>query len=90
MNEAPKTVFYVLVENATGGLALHEFLKAAGCCARIAPAPRGQQTCCGMALLVMPPDIEPVLETLALPDAPAHERVVELPYNFNPNRDKYC
>lgn len=84
------TSFYVLVESATTGMALYEYVRAQGCKARIAPVPRGLTACCGMSLLVNPADIDCVKKALVLPKAPPHERVVELENQINPHRDQYC
>ncbi len=86
----PDTVFYVLVRNATEGMALYDFLRSAGCRARIAPAPRGETTCCGMALRVAACDIAAVRCALAAEDAPGFDRVVELADDIDPHRDVYC
>ncbi len=84
------TVFYVLVNNATEGMALYTYLRAAGCVARIAPAPRGETTCCGMSILVRPDAMPSVRAALGADDAPPYDRVVELENRIDPTRDAYC
>ncbi len=88
--KALDTVFYVLVNNATEGMALYTYLRDAGCMVRIAPAPRGETTCCGMSLRVLPKDMPVVHEVLDCDDAPGYDRVVEVIDDINPNRDVYC
>ncbi len=87
---APDTVFYVLVHSATEGMALYTYLRDEGCEVRIAPAPRGETTCCGMALRVWPRDMPPVREALDGEDAPSYDRMVELTNDIDPTRDVYC
>ncbi len=88
--KARDTVFYVLVNNATEGMALYTFLRDVGCMVRIAPAPRGETTCCGMSLRVVPADMSAVYEALDYDDAPGYDRVVEIIDDIDPNRDIYC
>ncbi len=88
--KASDTIFYVLVNNATEGMALYTFLRDAGCMVRIAPAPRGGTTCCGMSLRVCVPDMPAVYEALERDGAPGYDRVVELVDDIDPHRDIYC
>ena len=57
-----KIHYYILFETYTQGLVLQDFLKKDNIKSRIAPAPRSIQgeLGCGMALLIMPEDIEKV------------------------------
>lgn len=85
-----KTVFYVLVSSSTEGLSLYRALREAGCRARIAPAPRGETTCCGMSIMVEPIDMPAVLAALDADPSLSYDRVVELENRIDPRRDAYC
>ena len=89
-SEAADTVFYVLVNSSTEGMALFMRLREAGCKVRVAPAPRGATTCCGMSILVNPEDMPDVRAALAANPVLTYDRVVELPNEINPHRDRYC
>ena len=83
--------YYILFDNYTQGLALHELLRAEGLRARIAPTPRsveGSQPC-GMSLLVRGEDIAAVRECIDRHGA-AHRDIVGLPCQINPKRGKFC
>ena len=87
---AAGTVFYVLVNSSTEGMALFTRLREAGCKVRVAPAPRGATTCCGMSILVNHEDMPAVRTALEAHPTWAYDRVVELPNEINPHRDRYC
>ncbi|MDO4289813.1 MAG: DUF3343 domain-containing protein [Eggerthellaceae bacterium] len=84
------TVFYILVNSSTEGMALYTRLREAACRVRVAPAPRGEQACCGMSILVAPGDMPAVRAALAADRSLIYDRIVELPNTINPHRDKYC
>ena len=87
---APDTVFYLLVNSSTEGMALFTRLREAGCAVRVAPAPRGATTCCGMSVLVNPEDMPAVRAALEANPTWEYDRVVELVNDINPHRDRYC
>ena len=89
-SEVSSTVFYVLVNSSTEGMALFMRLREAGCKVRVAPAPRGATTCCGMSIMVNPEDMPAVRAALEANPTWAYDRVVELPNDINPHRDRYC
>lgn len=84
------TLFYILVDSTTAGMALYKALRGQGCKVRISPAPRGVQVCCGVSLLVNPQDMPAVRAALELPDTPPYVDIVELPNQIDPHRDVYC
>ena len=62
MEEKNKHIrYYILFDNHTQGMMLHELLDKQGLPNRIAPAPRDTdgKAACGMALLIHPDDIDP-------------------------------
>ena len=64
-------------------------LRRAGLGVRIAPAPRGATSCCGMSLLVddgAEGDVRRAIEEGGL----AHDRMVEVASDINPHRDRFC
>ena len=87
----PELNYYILFDNYTQGLALHERLRGAGLKARIAPTPRtieGSQPC-GMSLLVRQEHIEAVRAFLAAHPS-EYRGIAALPCQINPNRGKFC
>lgn len=84
------TVFYVLVNSSTEGMALYTRLRDAGCHVRVAPAPRGAQACCGMSIMVRPEDMPEVCRALDADPSMVFDRVIERKNTINPHRDKYC
>lgn len=83
--------YYILFDNYTQGLALHELLHSEGLRARIAPTPRtveGSQPC-GMSLLVKAEDIGAVRECIARRNA-AYRDIVAMPCQIDPGRGKFC
>ena len=63
MEEKNKHIrYYILFDNHTQGMMLHELLDKQGLPNRIAPAPRDTdgKAACGMALLIHPDDIDAV------------------------------
>lgn len=85
-----KTVFYVLVNSSTEGLALFRALRERSCKVRIAPAPRGHTACCGMSLLVEPADMPAVRSELAADPTLAYDRIIEIENTIDPHRDAFC
>ena len=81
--------YYVLFPNHTEGMKLYQFLRGRGIAVRVSPAPRLASVCCGMSLLVEQEQIEAV--RLAIPDSGAEiDKIVKLPRQINPQRDRYC
>ncbi|MCD8317142.1 MAG: DUF3343 domain-containing protein [Eggerthellaceae bacterium] len=87
---SPDAVFYILVNSATEGFALYNFLHGKGCAIKIAPASRQVTMCCGMSIRVDPADMPGVNKTLSNAGCPAYDRIVELRFAFNARRDSYC
>jgi len=81
--------YYILFHNHTDGMALYQYIRKNGAAARICPVPRAVSECCGMSLLVLPEDIEPVCRLVDESGVPVIG-IAELPRNINPNRDRYC
>ena len=87
----PELNYYILFDNYTQGLALHEQLRGAGLQARIAPTPRnveGSQPC-GMSLLVKQEHIDAVRAYIEENQA-EHRDIVAMPCQIRPNRDRFC
>ena len=87
----PELNYYVLFDNYTQGLALQEILQGEAVPARITPTPHVLQgeLSCGMALLVLPRDIEAVRACIAHHGAAYHD-IVALPCQIRPRRDRFC
>ncbi len=87
----PDLKYYILFENYTHGMALHELMLAEGIPHRIAPAPSSLQgeLSCGMSLLVMPKDIEAAKSCIERHGAP-HHGIASLAGQLMARRDKYC
>ena len=89
--DAPRLNYYILFDNYTQGLALHELLRSEGLRARIAPTPRsveGSQPC-GMSLLVREEDIDAVRSCI-LRHRAEHRDIVAAPCQIDPHRGKFC
>lgn len=87
----PDIRYYILFENYTHGMALHELMLADGIPHRIAPAPRSVQgeLSCGMSLLVSPEHIEAARACIERHGAP-HHGIVPLAGQIISRRDRYC
>jgi hypothetical protein len=83
--------YYILFENYTHGMALHELMLTEGIPHRIAPAPRSIQgeLSCGMSLLVTPDDIEMARACIERHKA-LHHGIVPLAGQIRSHRDRYC
>ncbi|NLT98732.1 MAG: DUF3343 domain-containing protein [Christensenellaceae bacterium] len=83
--------YYILFEDYTHGMALHELMLADGVPHRIVPAPRSLQgeVSCGMALLVNPEDIEAARACIERHQA-VHHSIAALEGQIKPRRDRYC
>ncbi len=87
----PDVKYYILFENYTHGMALHELMLADGIPHRIAPAPRSIQgeLSCGMSLLVSPEHIEAARACIERYQA-THHGIVPLAGQLKSRRDRYC
>lgn len=85
----PITDYYVLFHSHTSGMALYEYLRKQGIRVRISPAPRAATACCGMSLLVEAPELDAVNECIGKSGIEI-DRVVALPRQIDPHRNKYC
>jgi hypothetical protein len=83
--------YYILFEDYTHGMALHELMLAESIPHRIVPAPRSlqEEVSCGMALLVNPDDIEEARACIERHQA-VHHSIAALAGQIRPCRDKYC
>ncbi len=83
--------YYILFENYTHGMSLHDLLTADGIPNRIAPAPREIQgeLSCGMSLRVEPEHIEAARVCIERNQA-RHHAIVPLAGQIKPRRDRYC
>ncbi len=81
--------YYVLFHNHTEGLQLYEYVKKQGLKVKISPTPRVASVCCGMSLLVQAADIEGVRQCIDEMQA-SYDRIVCLPRQINPKRDRFC
>lgn len=81
--------YYVLFPNHTEGLKLYQYARGRGIPVRISPTPRAASACCGISLLVKPEDVDAVER--CIPESGAEiDRIVALPRQINPGRDRYC
>ena len=89
--DGPEINYYVLFDNYTQGLALQDILQREKIAARITPTPHVLQgeLSCGMALLVLPRDIEAVRACIENHGAAFHD-IVPLPCQIRPRRDRFC
>ena len=92
MEEKNKHIrYYILFDNHTQGMMLHELLDKQGLPNRIAPAPRDTdgKAACGMALLIQPDDIEAARTCIEENNA-EYVSIVQLEYQLHKKRDRYC
>lgn len=80
---------YMLFDTHLDAMALHEAARARGIAARVSATPRQARACCGVALLVMAPDVPAVLNLAHSQHLP-YEDMVALPCQIDPHRDRYC
>ncbi len=90
-DSAPALVYYVKFDNYTQGMAMQEVFRREGVKARVAPLPRAlqQELSCGMALLLMPDQIEAAracIERFSLPC----RGIASLEGQINPHRHRFC
>lgn len=81
--------YYVLFHNYTEGMRLYQYIRARGIAAKISPAPRVASVCCGMSLLVEETAIEAVRRCISESGVQI-DRIVLLPRQIDPTRDRYC
>jgi hypothetical protein len=83
--------YFILFEDYTHGMALHELMLADGVPHRIVPAPRSLQgeVSCGMALMVKPCDIKAARACIERHQA-VHHSIAALAGQIKPLRDRYC
>lgn len=83
--------YYILFDNHTQGMMLHELLDKHGLPNRIAPAPRDTdgKAACGMALLIHPDDIDAVRACIEENHA-EYVNIVPLENQLHKKRDRYC
>ena len=82
-------VYYVLFNNHTNGLKLHQVLWSKGLTATISPTPRSLSKCCGVSLIVDEAELEEVREAIRENDI----EILDIEYikkDVNNNRDVYC
>ena len=86
MGEESRINYYILFQNYTQGMLLHEHISS-----RISPAPRSIQgeLGCGMSLLIQPEDIDRVRECIEKHHAEYYD-IAALPCQINPRRNKFC
>ena len=92
MEEKNKHIrYYILFDNHTQGMILHELLDKQGLPNRIAPAPRDTdgKAACGMALLIHPDDIDAV-RTCIEENHAEYVNIVPLENQLQKKRDRYC
>lgn len=83
--------YYILFDNHTQGMMLHELLCDHDIPSRIAPAPRATdgKAACGMALLIHPDDIETARTCIEENNA-EYVSIVPLENQLHKKRDRYC
>ena len=91
MGEESRINYYILFQNYTQGMLLHELLREEHISSRISPAPRSIQgeLGCGMSLLIQPEDIDRVRECIEKHHAEYHN-IAALPCQIYPRRNKFC
>lgn len=81
--------YYVLFPNHTEGMKLYKHVRGQGIAVKISPAPRAASVCCGMSLLVDASAIEAVQQCIRESGVEI-TRVVALPRQIDPRRDRFC
>lgn len=83
--------YYILFDNHTQGMMLHELLCNHDIPNRIAPAPRATdgKAACGMSLLIHPDDIDAVRKCIEENNA-EYVNIVPLENQLHKKRDRYC
>ena len=91
MGEESRINYYILFQNYTQGMLLHELLREEHISSRISPAPRSIQgeLGCGMSLLIQPEDIDRVRECIEKHHAEYYD-IAALTCQINPRRNKFC
>lgn len=86
-----KMNYYVLVETYTQAMAIQEKMREEQVPSRITPTPHSIQGIvgCGVAILLLPENLERAREVLEKFQLPYHT-IVELACQINPHRDKYA
>lgn len=90
-NKSEHIRYYVLFDNHTQGMMLHELLDEHDIPNRIAPAPRAAdgKAACGMALLIHPDDIDAAKACMDEHNA-EYVNIVPLENQLQKKRDRYC
>lgn len=81
--------YYVLFHSHTDGLLLYQASREQGISVRISPAPRQVSACCGMSLLVEAEALAAVKQCIEEHEV-CIDRIVPLPRQIDPTRDRYC
>jgi len=84
-----RTDCYVLFATHTDGWALYEAVRQAGVAGHISPTPRAARASCGVSLLIECSAVQRVRE-IADAAGVTIEGVVELPRQFDANRNRFC
>lgn len=86
-----KINYYVLVETYTQAMAIQEKMREENVPSRVTPTPHSIQGIvgCGVAILLLPENLERAKECMEKHHLPYHS-IVDLPCQINPKRDKYA
>lgn len=88
-NPGERVDCYVLFASHTDAMEMYSFVRSKGFEARVSTTPRQARSSCGVALLV-PSDQAPAIEQAIDAAGLSYERIVALPCQIDPNRDRYC
>lgn len=81
--------YYILFKNHTDAMALYQLVRQRKIQVRISPTPRQASLCCGVSLLVTEANIGAVRQCIEDAGA-AYEKIVALPRQIQPRRDRFC
>jgi len=81
--------YYILFDNHTDGMAMHQMLKGKKIESVIAPTPRELSVCCGISILINEQD-RFVIMNLAKELQMRYAGIEGIDQSFQNKRDRYC
>ena len=81
--------YYILFDNHTDGMAMHEMLKNQKIKSVIAPTPRALSVCCGISIMINEEDL-PVISDLIKKKKMRYMGIEGVEQSFQNKRDRYC
>lgn len=86
--------YFIIFDTYEDAMAMHDVLDIASIANKISPAPLDlvEGVCCGVSLMIDPPDkgkVDVFLEKHK-DDNYKYEKIIKAMRSFKPNRDRYC